>query len=495
MDVVAVFNTALKHHMAGELDAAIGLYGDVLRDYPHLAIAHCNLGVALSALGRHDEAIASLETALRIDPAFTSSYVNLIPILRNIGRLEEAEAWGWRFLEAAPEDHTAYSMLTQILTEREKFEAAVHICRITPAAGQNTMGYWLSYGSALSSIGRRGAKLAVEAFRKAVAFSPERDLNHFGLAEALLRQGDCIEGWAEYAWVLPHHPFPQPVWKGEDPRGKTLLLYKNLGFAGGFGDVFHLVRYLPMVIARGARVVLSVPDSVTRLLAASFPFVTVVDSRLPPPAFDRHTTLMHLPGIMGTTQETIPAATPYIQALPADVERWRERLAGLKGLKVGLVWAGQRRLNEHGFEREDYRHTTLSKLERLLGVEGASFVSLQTGPQAREIGALANPAALLNPMGGVRDFADTAALISNLDLIISVDTSVAHLAGALGKPVWILLACNAQGWRWGLEEEESPWYPTAWLVRQKAPGAWTGAAQRVEAALREVVAGRRPLVR
>ena len=495
MDLITTFNKALQHHTSGELDIAIGLYREIIAVYPLLAIAHSNLGVALNAQGQTAEAITFLETSVRVDPNFTSAYINIIPILRNIGRLEEAEALGWRFLEVAPNDPGAYFTLIQILVEREKFEAAIHLSRNAPAACKESMGHWLSYGSALSSIGQRGAAEAVAAFRKALTFDPNRDINHFALAEALLRQGDFKEGWPEYEWVLPYHGFSQPPWKGEDLRGKTILVYKDLGFAGGFGDVFHLVRYLPMVEARGARVILQVPAPAARLLAASFPSVTVTDGRGPLPAFDYHTTLMRLPGLFGTTLETIPATVPYVQAVPAEIERWRERLAGLKGLKVGLVWAGQRRLNEYGFERDDYRHTTLARLERLLKIEGASFVSLQTGPQALEIRALANPAAILDPMGEVTDFADTAALISALDLIISVDTSVAHLSGALGKPVWIMMAYNACGWRWMMDREDSPWYPTARIVRQKAAGAWSEVSQRVDAMVRKVVAGEATLVR
>ena len=489
MDLIETYNKAFQHHMSGELDSAVGIYREIVRVFPRLAVAQTNLGTALNSLGKTEEAIASYEAAICADPSLTSIYVNFIPLLRNIGRLEEAEAMSWRFLEVAPDDPSAYSILIQILVERERFEAAIYISRIAPAASKESMGYWLGYGGALSGIGQRGAAEAVDAFRKAITFEPERNVNHFGLAEALLRQGDFIEGWTEFEWVLPYHDLPRPPWKGEDPQGKTILIYQDLGIAAGFGDVFHLVRYLPMVEARGARVLLQVMSPAVRLLAASFPSVTVIDGRGATPAFDYHTTLMRLPGLFGTTLETIPATVPYVRAVPAEVERWQERLAGLKGLKIGLVWAGQRRLNEHGFERDDYRHTTLARVERLLKIEGVSFVSLQTGPQALEIRALADPSVIFDPMGGIGGFADTAALISALDLIISVDTSVAHLSGALGKPVWIMMAYNACGWRWMMDREDSPWYPTARIVRQKAAGAWSEVVRRVEGMVRKVVAG------
>jgi len=493
MDIIAAFNKALKHQEAGELELAVEGYREVIKVRPDIAVTYSNIGIALSALGRTDEAISYLENAMRIDSTFISAYINIIPILRNVGRLEEAEVMCWRLMEISPNDGAAHSMLIQILVEREKFEAAIHIARSAPPVCKDTLNYWLSYGSALSGIGLRGAEETVEAFRKAISLNPTRDLSHFGLAEALLRQGDFEEGWVEYEWVLPCHDYPKPIWRGEDLRGKTILIYKDLGFAGGFGDVFHLVRYIPMVEALGARVILMVPITVMRLLATTFPTVTVVGRIGTPLDFDFHTTLMRLPRILGTTLETIPTAVPYLQPASADVERWRERLAGLSGLKVGLVWAGQRRLNEHGSERDDYRHTTLSKLERLLTIEGVSFVSLQTGPQAREIHSLPDPAQIYNPMNEVNDFADTAAVVANLDLVISVDTSVVHLSGALNKPVWILMAYNACGWRWMMEREDTPWYPTGRIFRQKAAGAWSEVATRVERELRKVARGEIPL--
>jgi hypothetical protein len=276
----------------------------------------------------------------------------------------------------------------------------------------------------------------------------------------------------------------------EDLAGKRLFVH----WEQGFGDTLQFCRYALAVRARGARVILSVQDPLVRLLRGLDPGIEVIGGAETPQSFDYHCPLMSLPLAVGTTLETIPARTPYLSAAPARTAAWSTRLTAVTGLKVGLVWAGDPRPHDPASSAIDRRRSiALERLAPLLAEPGVSFFSLQKGSPA---GQLADIPAELRPlacMDEAGDFADTAALISNLDLVITVDTAVAHLAGALGKPVWIL-SRFAGCWRWLLERDDSPWYPTARLFRQAEPGDWGPVIAKVATRLAEVAACRLELV-
>jgi hypothetical protein len=274
--------------------------------------------------------------------------------------------------------------------------------------------------------------------------------------------------------------FARPPWLGaEELTGKTVLLHAEQGF----GDTLQFCRYAALVAARGARVVLRVTRPLAGLLATLDGGTEVISDGDSVPAFDLHCPLMSLPLAFGTTLETIPPPARLLP--PADhVAEWRRRLAALAGPRVGLCWAGDPRRNDPTARATDRRRSiTLAHYGPLGGIAGPSFVSLQKGEAAAQTAAPPGGLLVHDWTDELDDFADTAALIEALDLVITVDTAVAHLAGTLGKPVWILSRCDGC-WRWLTDRDDSPWYPSARLFRQPAPGDWDAVISRVVAALR-----------
>ncbi len=263
--------------------------------------------------------------------------------------------------------------------------------------------------------------------------------------------------------------FAQPQWRGEDIAGKTILLHAEQGF----GDTIQFVRYAPLVAAKGASVILEAPDSLMPLLDGFNGVTTMIAHGQALPPFDLHCPLMSLPLAFGTTLATIPENGPYLRAPAERLEKWRTRLGALSGKRVGLVWSGK---PAHKNDRN--RSIALSRLAPLLAVAGVNFVSLQQDYRDADRAELANYPQLVRLDRELADFADTAAAVAALDLVITVDTAVAHLAGAMGKPVWILLS-HVLDWRWLLERSDSPWYPSARLYRQAAIGDWDGVIARL----------------
>jgi hypothetical protein len=282
----------------------------------------------------------------------------------------------------------------------------------------------------------------------------------------LLLLGDFARGWAEYEWRWrckgnPERSYPSRQWSGEAPSGKTILIQTEQGF----GDSFQFLRYVPMVAALGAEVVLAVPGPLLRL-AETLPGVNgVVTENDALPDFDFYCPLLSLPGIFGMSVEKIPAVVPYLYSPKETAAVWESRLAAETGLKVGLVWSGNpaNRMNPR-------RSIPFPALEPLWRIPGIRWYSLQVGSPTAEISrALHQPIMDLSPL--LTDFAETAAAIQHLDLVISVETAVAHLAGALGQKVWVPLTV-VPAWRWLLGRDDSPWYPTMRLFRQSTPGDW-----------------------
>lgn len=353
---------------------------------------------------------------------------------------------------------------------------------------------WHAQGLLL--LGRAGE--AIATLRRRVARHPGDPRGHFLLAHHLLATGALAEGWAEYAWRWqlidpqtarrrPREPHRRP-----DPaawRGRTVLLYSEQGH----GDTIQCLRYLPLVRAAGARAVLAVQPGLVRLVRAIAGEAPVVPADDDPPGCDAAVPLFNLPWAFGTTLATIPGQTPYLAADPGATAHWRRRLAGLPGLRVGLVWAGapnQQQADWRVIDRQ--RSMTLAALAPLAAVPGTSFVSLQKGAAAAQAAAQpAGPApvemVLHDWTDELGDFADTAALMEALDLVITVDTGPAHLAGALGRPVWLLNRFDSC-WRWLRDRDDSPWYPTLRQFRQAAPGDWAPVIRDVAAALSQAAA-------
>ena len=339
------------------------------------------------------------------------------------------------------------------------------------------------YGLAQLYVSVHRLDEAEEAFHHALEIQPDSIETSFALGLLLLLRGQLSDGWPRYEarWQRTEHAkrpqFDAPEWAGDDLGERALLIYCEQGY----GDNLQFARYLPLLHQRHprARIYYRCPPALWRLFefrAVSWG-VEMLNWEAEPPPFDVHLALLSLPWRMGTVLANIPADIPYLVPPPERVEKWAARLEPLPGKKVGLAWSG----NEI-YAMQKFRAVYLKQLEPLLGVGGISWVSLQKGKDSGQIAETGLTSRILDPMDEVEDFADTAAIIDHLDLVISVDTSVLHLAGALGKPAWLLNRFDTD-WRWLLDREDSPWYPTVRIFRQTSFGDWDSVLPRVAEAL------------
>jgi len=407
------------------------------------AEAHSNLGQTLEELGQFDEAVASYRLALEINPDLPVTQSNLGNALHTIGINDEAVECCHRALELKPDYAYAHSNL----------------------------------GNSLHDLGQLDD--AVASYRRALEILPDYSTAHYNLGTCLLSSGMLSEGWLEFEWrwltpqlINDRRDFVQPQWRGEKAEGQTLLIHAEQGF----GDTLQFCRYAPLAASRGLRVILIVQPPLFRLLSQLPDIDLVIKSGDELPPFDLHCPMLSLPLAFGTTMATIPNISPYLQANKVQVEAWHTRLAALpeKGCRIGLVWAGNPRSEFPQAAATDRRRSMpLEQLTPLFELSGINIFSLQKG------GTESHRNYPLNDfMDEMNDFADTAALIANLDLVISVDTAVAHLAAALGKPVWILNRYDSC-WRWFRERQDSPWYPSVRLFRQPKPGDWQSVIEKV----------------
>ena len=440
------FGAALRDHRAGRLPEAIAGYRHVLRLAPGHASAWINLGVALRASGHAEEAVACLRRGVQLKPDDAGVCSNLGNALRAVGRLREASTWHRRALALDPgrgQAHYNFALACRDLGELD--EALAHLAR-AEAAGYR---------------------------------SPEL---HWDWALTLLLAGDLKRGFIayEWRWKLPDNPprfVDAPRWQGEDLADRALLVHAEQGF----GDTIQFVRYLPLLASRGGKLLFECQTPLLRLFRDSpaLAGVELFPRDAPLPRFDFQAPLLSLPRLLGTTADSIPAAVPYLTP-----PRGKRRPASNAGLRVGIAWAGK---PSHRNDRN--RSVDLARFRPLLDLPGIRFVSLQQGAAAAAIAELdwASRLEALDPPPV--DFAETAAAMMQLDLVITVDTAVAHLAGALARPVWTLLPFAAD-WRWQTLRTDSPWYQTMRLFRQARPGDWTEVFQRVHAALRDRLVSR-----
>jgi tetratricopeptide (TPR) repeat protein len=453
-DALASFDKALALDL-GNVDA-IGNRGDVLLTLhrPAEALvcfdrilaattdhrdARANRGVALVALGRHEEALADFDAALTSAPNPVVSY-NRGLALAMLGRSAEAVEAYDRTLAMIP----------------------------------NHVAAWGSRGVALQALNRHAD--AIASFDRALALAPEFADAHFNKSLALLAAGDYPRGQAEYEWRWKRsgtdgrrHDFTRPLWLGETPlQNKTILLHAEQGL----GDTIQFARYVAPLAQAGARVVLEVHPELKPMLSRLDGCAAVIARGEPRPAHDVHCPLGSLPLALKTELASVPAAIPYLSADAERVGRWRPRLEAFGGPRVALVWAGNA---AHANDRN--RSLPLAKLAVLWADGRARFVSLQRDPRSGDAEVLA-AAPVLSLGSELADFDDTAAVLAACDLVITVDTSVAHLAGALGRPLWVLLPF-ASDWRWTPEGDRSRWYPSARLFRQPRPGDWESVIARV----------------
>ncbi len=456
---------------------------------PHRAEAHRKLGAALGQAGDPDGAVEALGEALRLDPTLTDAQTNLVHLLVTLGRFDEAERAGRRAVVLDPGNPDAYGNRVPLLEQTVRVGEALRQCERAARLAPERAAFHRNRLSLLLHEGRR--EDAIAAGREAVRLAPADADAHLALAIALLASGQFREGWEEFEWRWEtrqldpvHRRFDQPQWTGaEDVAGRTILLYAEQGL----GDTLQFVRYAPLLAERGARVVVGCSPALVRLMERVDGVSAAVAWGGELPAFDMHIPMMSLPRAFGTDLSSIPAPVPYLHADPADVAVWRQRVPAEGRLRVGLVWAGSPRTVRGVASPIDRRRSLpLAALAPLADVPGVRFVSLQMGPGAAQLAEAPAGMEIADPMGSVRDFADTAALAETLDLVITVDTSVCHLAGGLGRPVWMLSRADAC-WRWLGNREDSPWYPTMRVFGQKRSGDWTGVVARVRTALTDFV--------
>jgi Flp pilus assembly protein TadD len=448
MDRLALLDRGAKQVAGGLLAEAEATYRAILREVPDDAEALSNLGAVFNSAKQHEQAEAVCRAALKARPGYWAALANLGVALHRQQRYEEAVAAYLDSLHANAANANACTNL----------------------------------GVALNEQWRMAESLRVH--NAALRLAPDDVEVRNNRALALLIAGDFQRGFAELEWrwrslSMRPHGIPGPQWQGDPPAGKTILVHDE----GGFGDTLQFVRYVPMLCALGARVILQVQPPLLRLIRRSMPGAEVMPRGAPLPAFDLHCPMLSLPHCFRTTLQTVPAEVPYLHPDPAAADRWGDRLAEVTGGQdfcVGLVWAGASRPDmPDAFAMNQRRSLALSRFAPLANVRHTRFVSLQLDaePVPPPPGM-----AMLDPMSEMTDFDDTAALVANLDLVIAADTAVAHLAGALGRPVWVLSRYDAC-WRWLAGRTDSPWYPGLRLYRQPKPGDWETVIAAVRADL------------
>ena len=450
---------------------------------------HCDLGTALQHQGKSDEAAKSYRQALALKPDYAEALNNLGNVLTAQGKLDDAAKAYRRALALKPDYAEAHYNLGELLTREYRPDEAL-------ACYRRALDLKPDYAEPLNALGlafREQGQLAAAAvcYRKALDLKPDLPEAHFNHGLALLLEGKLRHGWEEFEWrwrskeVRPRYPVHQQ-WYGGDLNGRTILLHAEQGL----GDSLQFVRYAPLVARLGATVLLEVQKPLVVLFSEMDGVSGVFAQGDTIPPFDTHCPLMSLPLALATTLDTIPGHTPYLRA---DVERaavWRRRSEALPGLRVGLVWAGNPTPFPRGGGAIDRRRSiTLDHFAEFADLEGVSFVSLQKGEAASQTKAPPAGLTIYDWTDELNDFADTAALVDTLDLVIGVDTSVIHLAGALAKPVWLLNRFDTC-WRWLLERDDSPWYLTLRQFRQRSPGDWQGVLSKVHGELRSMIAAR-----
>jgi tetratricopeptide (TPR) repeat protein len=455
---------------------------------PDDAEAQYQLGVRLGRTGKYEQAVAALTCATTLNPDHADAQNSLGIALIEAGRPAEAVAACQRAVARCPTAAKAYCNLAAALAKDNQLDAALDAARKAAELEPNFVGAWVNVGLCFSYLGQLDE--AVAAYRRALAIE-SFPLAHWDLACALLALGDFQEGFREYEWrvaakQIPQRQFSQPRWQGGPiPAGLSRPPRIFITQEQGLGDAIQFARFIPQVAELGAQVIVECELGLARLFR-TIPGVQAVASpgqRMPD--FDTHCPLPSLPLALGTTLQNLPAKVPYLRVEPALIADWQRRLEDAMGgsaiakagRKIGLVWAGNAK-------PDPARTTGLSAFAPLAGVRGVSFVSLQLGPGSEEASNSPAGMRLIDPTSQIDDLADTAALISQLDLVITIDSAVAHLAGALGKPVWVFLPF-CPDWRWMRDRDDSPWYPTARLFRQTKPGDWGDPVARAAALLQQ----------
>ena len=487
----AHFNCGVALQFLGRLEEALRRYERALQVAPDLAEAYYNRGIALQELKRFAAALDCYAQAINVRPAYADAYINRANLLSQLGRLAEALEDLERARSLKPNSPELHINLGNVLRRLGRCEEALETCERAVELRPQSPEAHLNLGAVLYDLNEPHA--AVQSYHRALLVRPDFAGAHQNRAYAWLLAGDFERGWAghEWRWKNANDPlwherqrFAQPPWLGAEPlAGKRIVIHVEQGF----GDTLQFCRYVRWVADLGATVVLEVPELLARLLANLDGVSQLVVRGEPLPAFDLHCPLMSLPLAFGTRLTTVPARVPYLKSDAAKVSDWKQRLGEHRRPRVGLVWSGGFRPDQPElWSLNERRNIPLARLAALRHCE-VEFFALQKGPDAQaELAQLLARGWDGPPIRDVADelgdFSDTAALMDNLDLIISVDTSTVHLAGALGRPVWLLNRFDTC-WRWLLRRTDSPWYPTLTIYRQERAGEWDSVVERVRSDL------------
>ncbi len=472
-------------HESGQFEDAAALYERILGQDPRRSDAFHRIGVDAVRHGAYGAGAALIQKAIEAKPAVASYHVDLAQALEHQDRLDESVEAYRRAVGSDPGDARGHKSLGHVLNVLDRpGEAEAEFRRVIDLSPDDMEAYnYLAV--VLKAQGR--VDEAIEACHKAIGIKPDYAEGHVHLADCLLLDGQFEEGLREYEWrarlrdiTLPGRRLAEPRWDGADPAGKTILLVGEQGF----GDTIQICRYAPLVRARGARVILAVQPALKDLCSRMDGVDRVVTSHEPLPGFDLHVPLLSLPYLFGTTIETIPAAIPYLRSAPERIAHWRQALAGKPGLRVGVAWQGT---PLGGADRG--RSLSLERFLPIARMPGVRLLSLQKGHGHEQLRDLPQGVEIEDIGSHCGTFDDTAGVMANLDLVITSDTSVAHLAGALGRPVWVALK-RTPDWRWLLERDDSPWYPTMRLFRQRVSGRWEDVFEAISAAVERRLADR-----
>jgi Flp pilus assembly protein TadD len=494
------FNQAISLLKRGVYAEAESSFREVLKIWPDHASSLNNLGTAVWRLGRLHEAENYYRRARALKPDDFAILNNLGNVLWDQGRLERALRWYRQAVRLKPDSPEALMNLGVVLSDLGEFEEALYYTRESLRLAPDSPDSHVNLGMTLARLGKRDE--ALKSYERALSLNPELPEAHRNRAYIWLARGDFERGWPEYEWRLRCKKLvtlkvDSPRWNGEPLKGRSILLYAEQGL----GDVLQFIRFATVVKERGGRVIVACAEPLLRLVAGCPGVDRVVDWKSPLPASDLSASLLSLPNILGTTLATLPALVPYLSADAATIDTWQPALARALGyqagesesgaersrgpFKIGIAWQGNR-LNKV----DRWRSFPLVHFEHLAAVPGVRLISLQKGDGTEQLADVAGqfPVAELvgnkRPDEDRRDFLDTAAVMSQLDLVVTPETAVAHLAGSLGVKTWVPLS-KVGDWRWMIDRDDSPWYPTIRLFRQTNAGDWDGVFRRMAQCLRQ----------
>jgi len=480
----ALLNLGNVHYDEGAYAAAAVCCRKALALRPTYAKAWCNLGNALQMMGGAREATGCYERTLALDPTTVAARHNLGNAWMARRDYAQAEACFRETLAMDAERSEHYNSLGNALFQQRRNDEAEACYRMALEVDRDYAAVHTNLANVLMRQSSRAEM--IRHYERALELDPKSAGGHYNLALAYLRQGRYAEGWPAHEWRwdfrelrLRRRHFAAPQWRGEKLNGETILLHAEQGL----GDTLQFVRYAPLVAERGGRVVLEVQPRLVRLLQGLPSVSRVVGRGEPLGDFAWHCPLMSLPLAFGSTVDTIPRRVPYVRADEEEVRAARQRWTGT-GLRVGIAWAGNPQ-----YRSDEQRSMPLLALLPLAGVPGITWLSLQMGTACGQMRTVGERFPLIDASSTSRDLAETAALVATLDLVITVDTAMAHLAGAMGVPLWVVLPHLAD-WRWMEERADSPWYPGARLFRQPAPGDWASAVERMRGELERWISGR-----